>query len=150
VESSSAGTRLAKIFVFALAALVCLCTACATGNNSAAAKKTGDDARELFARNCAVCHGPSGEGKQIGTLQVPTLREGRAAQDPDARLLSQIHDGGNGMPPFKFTLTDDQIQELLRFVREELQGSQRQRSTTSMSGVGVPSLVARRAAPSSR
>jgi mono/diheme cytochrome c family protein len=126
VESGSAGTRLAKIFVFALAALVCLCTACATGDNSAAAKKTGDDsARELFARNCAACHGPSGEGKQIGTLQVPTLREGRAAQDPDARLLSQIHDGGKGMPPFKFTLTDDQIQELLRFVREELQSGQK-------------------------
>jgi alcohol dehydrogenase (cytochrome c)/quinohemoprotein ethanol dehydrogenase len=111
--------------LFALAALVCLCTACATGDNSAAAKKTGyDAARELFARNCAACHGPSGEGKQIGTLQVPTLREGRAAQDPDARLLSQIHDGGNGMPPFKFTLTDDQIQELLRFVREGLQKRQ--------------------------
>lgn len=126
MESSSAGTRLAKIFVFALAALVCLCTACATGDNSAAAKKTGDDdAQKLFARNCAACHGPSGEGKQIGTLQVPTLREGRAAQDPDARLLSQIHDGGNGMPPFKFTLTDDQIQQLLRFVREELQRRQK-------------------------
>ncbi len=93
-------------------------------DGSAAKRTKGDDARELFARNCAACHGPSGEGKQIGTLQVPTLREGRAAQDPDARLLTQIHDGGNGMPPFKFTLTDDQIQDLLRFVREELQKKQ--------------------------
>jgi mono/diheme cytochrome c family protein len=117
--------RLAKILSTVIAALVCLCSACATGDNSAAVKKTGgDDARELFARNCAACHGPVGEGKQIGTLQVPTLREGRAAQDPDARLLTQIHDGGNGMPPFKFTLTDDQIQDLLRFVREELQKKQ--------------------------
>jgi mono/diheme cytochrome c family protein len=118
--------RLAKIVSLLIAALVCIGSACVTGDNSAAAKKAGDDdARELFARNCAACHGPSGEGKQIGTLQVPTLREGRAAQDPDARLLTQIHDGGNGMPPFKFTLTDDQIQALLRFVREELQGSQK-------------------------
>lgn len=95
---------------------------CATRDGASAAKKTkGDNARELYARNCAACHGPGGEGKQVGTLNVPALREGRAAQDPDARLLSQIHDGGNGMPPFKFTLTDDEIQELLRFVREELQ-----------------------------
>ena len=118
--------RLAKIFVLALAALACLCSACASGDDTAAAKKTeSDTARELFARNCAACHGPSGEGKQIGTLQVPPLREGRAVEDPDARLLSQIHDGGNGMPPFKFTLTDEQIQDLLRFVREEIQGRQK-------------------------
>ena len=116
--------RLAKIFVLALASLVCVCSACVTGDVSAVRKKQDDTARELFARNCAPCHGQAGEGKQVGTLQVPPLREGRAAQDPDARLLSQIHDGGNGMPPFKFTLTDEQIQDLLRFVREEIQRKQ--------------------------
>ena len=117
--------RLAKIFVLSLASLVCACSAGATGDGGSAVKKAeGDATRELFARNCAACHGPSGEGKQVGTLVVPTLRSGRAAEDPDARLLAQIHDGGKGMPPFKFTLTDDQIQELLRFVREELQRKQ--------------------------
>jgi mono/diheme cytochrome c family protein len=103
--------------------LVCLCGACVTRDDAVAVKKT-DATSELFARNCAACHGPSGEGKQVGTLQVPALRAGRAAEDTDARLLAQIHDGGNGMPPFKFTLTDDQIQDLLRFVREELQKKQ--------------------------
>jgi quinohemoprotein ethanol dehydrogenase len=118
--------RLAKIFVLSLASLVCVCAACGTRDDVAAVKKTETDApRELFARNCAACHGPSGEGRQVGTLQVPTLRAGRAAEDPDARLLAQIHDGGKGMPPFKFTLTDEQIQDLLRFVREELQGKRR-------------------------
>ena len=118
--------RLAKIFLLAVAAPACLTSACVTRDDVSAAKKTKDDsARELFARNCAACHGPSGEGKQVGTLQVPTLRTGRAVEDTDARILSQIHDGGNGMPPFKFTLTDDQIQDLLRFVREELQGKRR-------------------------
>jgi mono/diheme cytochrome c family protein len=116
--------RLAKIFVLALASLVCLCSACVTGDVVAVKRTEGDSARELFARNCAACHGQAGEGKQVGTLQVPPLREGRAAQDPDARLLSQIHDGGNGMPPFKFTLTDEQIQDLLRFVRKEIQRKQ--------------------------
>ena len=116
--------RLAKILSLVIAALVCLGSACATGDVSAVKKTKDDPTRELFARNCAACHGPSGEGKQVCTLQVPTLREGRAVTDPDARLLSQIHDGGKGMPPFKFTLTDDQIQDLLRFIREELQKKQ--------------------------
>jgi len=105
-------------------ALVCACGACVTRDGGAVAVSKTDATRELFARNCAACHGPSGEGKQVGTLQVPTLRAGRAAEDADARLLAQIHDGGNGMPPFKFTLTDEQIQDLLRFVREELQKKQ--------------------------
>ena len=118
--------RFAKIFLLAVVTLVCINTACVTGDDAAAAKRSKDDsARELFARNCAACHGPAGEGKQVGTLQVPTLRAGRAAEDTDARILAQSHDGGNGMPPFKFTLTDDQIQELLRFVREEIQGRRR-------------------------
>jgi quinohemoprotein ethanol dehydrogenase len=116
---------LVRVLAAALAALVCLSSACSAGDVAAVKKTEGDDARELFARNCAVCHGPSGEGKQVGTLQVPPLREGRAVEDPDARLLSQIHDGGKGMPPFKFTLTDEQIQDLLRFVREEIQKRQK-------------------------
>jgi len=119
--------RIAKILAAALASLACLTSACSTRDGVSAARKTkADAARELYARNCAACHGPAGEGKQVGTLRVPPLREGRAVEDPDARLLSQIHDGGNGMPPFKFTLTDDEIQSLLRFVREEIQKKQLQ------------------------
>jgi quinohemoprotein ethanol dehydrogenase len=112
---------LAKILSLALVSVVCLCAACAAGDVAAVKRSKDDDARELFARNCAACHGQAGEGKQVGTLQVPPLREGRAVEDTNERLLSQIHDGGKGMPPFKYTLTDDQIQDLLRFVREEIQ-----------------------------
>jgi mono/diheme cytochrome c family protein len=54
------------------------------------------------------------------------LRTGRAATDPDDRLLAQIQNGGNGMPPFKYSLTDEQIADLLRFVREGLQGRAKQ------------------------
>lgn len=116
---------LAKILTAAAALSVFSLAACVTRDDASAARKAkGGDARELYARNCAACHGPEGEGKQVGTLRVPALREGRAAEDPDARLLSQIHDGGNGMPPFKLTLTDDEIQNLLRFVREEIQKKQ--------------------------
>ena len=115
--------RLAETFRLAAAAAVGLAlaaTACATRDGESA--RAANPARELFQRNCAACHGHEGEGRQIGTLKVPSLREGRAAMDTDERLSAQIHDGGNGMPPFKNSLTDEQIGELLRFVREDIQG----------------------------
>jgi mono/diheme cytochrome c family protein len=120
-ETGREGKRLAKTFRLALAAaLVALSSAsCAPRDNTKA--KAADPALELFQRNCAVCHGHEGEGREIGTLKVPSLREGRAATDTDERLLTQIHDGGNGMPPFKYSLTDEQIDDLLRFVRDGLQ-----------------------------
>src|ERR1044072_9788021 len=96
--------RLAKILAAAVLALVCTCSACSTRDDVSAARKTKDDnARELYARNCATCHGPEGEGKQVGTLRVPPLREGRAAQDQEAGVLSQIHHGGHYIACFNFT-----------------------------------------------
>src|SRR4051794_25076713 len=58
--------------------------------------------RVLYERNCAVCHGPRGEGTQLGTMKTPPLNSGAALTDPDERFLKQISDGGNGMPPFKY------------------------------------------------
>ena len=87
-----------------------------------AAAKAGVTPRLLYERTCAVCHGPRGEGTQLGTMKTPPLNSGAALTDPDERFFKQITDGGNGMPPFKHTLDDKQIEDLVRFVREEIQG----------------------------
>jgi mono/diheme cytochrome c family protein len=105
----------------ALASFALLASACSEGAKPPAAS-ADDSPRVLYERNCAVCHGPRGEGKQLGTLNVPPLREGRALTDPDDRILSQIRDGGNGMPPFKYSLDDRQIADLARHIRRDLQG----------------------------
>ena len=78
--------------------------------------------RVLYERNCAVCHGPRGQGTQLGTMKTPPLNSGAALTDTDEKFFKQISDGGNGMPPFKHTLDDRQIQDLVRFIREEIQG----------------------------
>jgi mono/diheme cytochrome c family protein len=110
-------------FILFFVALVA--SACAPREQKPPAR-AADPTRELFERNCAICHGHEGEGRQVGTLTVPSLRAGRAVADADDRLLTQIQNGGNGMPPFKWSLTDDQMQDLLRFVREDLQGRAKQ------------------------
>ena len=83
--------------------------------------------RQTFERSCAVCHGPQGEGKQLGTMKIPSLREGSPVSKTDDQLFTQIANGGNGMPPFKFTLDDRQMDDLVRLIREEMQGKKQGR-----------------------
>lgn len=104
--------------------LICLALAvagCTPRAPQRAAPPSGATPRVLYERNCAVCHGPRGEGTQLGTMKTPPLNSGAALTDPDERFFKQIADGGNGMPPFKHTLDDKQIEDLVRFVREEIQ-----------------------------
>jgi len=107
--------------LLAAAGFLLAAAGCDARGGKPAPAAAADQTRTTFERNCAVCHGPRGEGKQVGTLNVPSLRAGAALTDPDEKLFKQIRDGGNGMPPSKYTLTDEQIQDLLRFVREEIQ-----------------------------
>lgn len=78
-------------------------------------------AAAIFSKNCATCHGPNGDGQMVGDKAVPSLKLGKPLTDPDTRLTQQITNGGNGMPPFKYTLTDDEIRQVLRYIRQELQ-----------------------------
>lgn len=75
----------------------------------------------IFKRNCAVCHGATGEGQRLGASLVPSLREGRAAIDSDEYLKNQIARGGNGMPPFASQLSPREIDDMVRYIRGELQ-----------------------------
>ncbi|HEX6184371.1 MAG TPA: cytochrome c [Pyrinomonadaceae bacterium] len=108
------------------AAAACLALAAVAGCTSRASKPApvpgADATRVTYERNCAVCHGARGEGKQLGTLTIPSLRVGAPLTDPDERLFTQISEGGKGMPPFKHAFDDRRIQDLVRFIREEFQG----------------------------
>ena len=106
------------IVCLALAAAGCTSRAPQSASRAAGAVPV----RVLYERNCAVCHGPRGEGTQLGTMKTPPLNSGAALTDTDEKFFKQISDGGNGMIPFKHTLDDRQIEDLIRFIREELQG----------------------------
>jgi mono/diheme cytochrome c family protein len=112
----------------AKAAAACLALAAAlAGCDSRAgrpASAVAETVRANYERNCATCHGPRGEGKQLGTLTVPSLRQGSPLTRTDEQLFAQISDGGKGMPPFKYTFDDPRIKDLVRFIRTEFQGKQ--------------------------
>jgi mono/diheme cytochrome c family protein len=111
----------------AKAAAACLALAAAfAGCDSRAGKPASSGGavavRTSYERNCATCHGLQGEGKQLGTLTAPSLRQGAPLDRTDEQLFTQISVGGKGMPPFKYTFDDPQIRDLVRFIRTEFQG----------------------------
>jgi cytochrome c553 len=76
----------------------------------------------LFRQNCAICHGPEADGKELDGKIIPSLRYGDAAQKSEAEIRDQIVNGKLPMPAFKNQLTDDEIERLVKFIRRDLQG----------------------------
>ena len=86
------------------------------------------DAAALYARYCAVCHGPTGKGDGPGANVVrQTLQD---FSDPvamrkvdDGFLFTIIQKGGsqlgrsNAMPAWGMKLTDDEIRALVLYLR---------------------------------
>lgn len=99
----------------------------------------GDAARgrELYTEKCVLCHGGQGEGWDWSTkvarppVPVPDLAQA-APQRSDAYLFEIVKEGGEAvgrtrfMPPFGFQLSDQEIWDLVAYVRSlERRGSRR-------------------------
>lgn len=87
-------------------------------------KATGG--QRLYLAHCATCHGADGRGSwratiflmQPGDLSRPQVVDGLS----DDYLLTLIRNGGAmigkpGMPSFGYHMKDDEIRELIRYVR---------------------------------
>lgn len=83
-------------------------------------------ARSTYGAVCAGCHQQSGEGGVVelddgGKLKVPSFKTGHGLTHTEAQFARQIAKGGDGMPAFEKRLTPEQINGLVRFIRQELQ-----------------------------
>jgi mono/diheme cytochrome c family protein len=89
-----------------------------------------DDGAKIVARRCAQCHGPTGmgDGKALQELNitvkpVPWPDKPDMAKFTDSQLTQIITLGGKGvgkagaMPKFQNKLTDDQIADVVAYVR---------------------------------
>ena len=72
---------------------------------------------DLYAKNCAGCHGAKFEGGQGGVLVDGEWKHGSS----DAEIFQSIAKGNIqlGMTPWEGILTDDQIRALVIFLREK-------------------------------
>jgi mono/diheme cytochrome c family protein len=90
----------------------------ATVHASAASKSRG---AQLFATTgCVHCHGVAG----ISGGQGPSLADVRKRRKP-AEIYTQIHDGGKSMPAFGEQLSDDQINDLIKYLRSKRKAPRR-------------------------
>src|SRR5437899_11918867 len=80
------------------------------GPDSAASNAT-------FRAKCAMCHGQDGGGSEVGkSMNVPDLRSPAVQKLPDVQLAQVIANGKGGMPPFKNSLSEEQIHSLVSYV----------------------------------
>jgi mono/diheme cytochrome c family protein len=120
-----------------LVASACTETATPTNTNTAraaaspatAATATPDPlatARANYAKNCEGCHGPNGEGGPVKvndkTIKVPSLKSDHAAKLKDDHIAHMITNGEEAMPAFKDKMSQQEIADMVKFVRKQFQG----------------------------
>ncbi len=68
----------------------------------------------LYQRHCEGCHGASGRGDFPG---MPDFSRGEGLFKPNVTLISSIKAGKVAMPAFEGLLTDDQILDIIAYLR---------------------------------
>ena len=73
----------------------------------------------IFKAKCVLCHGADGAGNTtLGKqLQAADLRSKDVQKKTDTELHKVIHDGNGNMPPFGDQLSDDEINQVIKYVR---------------------------------
>lgn len=85
---------------------------------AAAVPATADDAAALYKSKCQVCHGPDGKGTAAGLkMGTKDFQSPEVQKQPDADLIKVTKEGKGKMPKYEGKLTDDQIKDLIKFIR---------------------------------
>jgi mono/diheme cytochrome c family protein len=84
--------------------------------------------KQVFEQNCVICHGASGNGDGPGSAALNPKPanfndHSRFSQIDEATRLKAVSEGGASvgaspfMPPFKEVLTEQQIHDVLAYIR---------------------------------
>ena len=77
-----------------------------------------DDAAALYKSKCQMCHGADGKGSAAGQkMGTRDFHSPEVAKESDADLIKVTKEGKGKMPKFEGKLTDDQIKDLIKFIR---------------------------------
>lgn len=101
--------KLSRILVFILSSALLLATA---------KMSFAQDAAELY-KKCQTCHGADGKGdtavgKKLGARD---FHSPEVTKESDNELFDITKKGKNKMPAYDGKLTDDQIKDLVKYIR---------------------------------
>lgn len=106
--SGNAGRRWSLVLAV-VAGMVCLAAGPRTGH-------AGDyfEGERIYGDECEQCHGSRGRGFAAG---APDFSAGEGLMRSDSRLHGVIAEGTPGMPGFSDVLTDQEILDVITYVR---------------------------------
>jgi cytochrome c6 len=77
-----------------------------------------DDVEALYKSKCQVCHGADGKGSPAGQkLGAKDFHSPDVQKQTDAELIEITKQGKGKMPAYDKKLTDDQIKQLIKYIR---------------------------------
>lgn len=96
--------------------MLVLAIAMAVGISSRA---VADDAADQYKTKCQSCHGADGKGATpIGPkVGVRDFHAPEVAKQSDQEMFDITKNGKNKMPKYDGKLTDDQIKDLVKYIR---------------------------------
>jgi cytochrome c6 len=85
-----------------------------------ARKSAAQDATStLYKTKCQICHGPDAAGSPAGKkLLVKDFQSPEVQKQTDAELLEVAQKGKNKMPAYGGKLTDNQLTDLIKYMRD--------------------------------
>ena len=86
----------------------------------AASASGNDPGASTFEEHCATCHAPNGSGDSVvgKSMKIPDLRSPAVQSQPDTQLADVIANGKALMPGFKSSLSNDEIDALVKHVHQ--------------------------------
>jgi mono/diheme cytochrome c family protein len=85
----------------------------------AVATASAEPAASVYKTKCAACHGPAGDASTPAgkALKVPSFTSEAALKETDANLLAIAANGKGKMPAWHDKLSEDQLKDLVAFIR---------------------------------
>lgn len=98
-----------------------VCITIAAGSTAVLLGAKGDPAKgkEVFEQ-CAVCHNADSTEKKMGPGLKGLFKKGKLSDGKpatEANIRARIDEGGNGMPPYKDVLDDQQKDDLVAYLK---------------------------------
>ncbi len=82
---------------------------------------------KIYSEYCVKCHKDDGTGGKVKiegkTIKAANFTSAGARKDSDEEFIEHIRDGviDEGMPSFKDQLNDQQIKEVVKYIRSDIQ-----------------------------